>query len=551
MTASFTESRWTAYRLGGQGPNGGTGPTTAGGWQLETVVAPATSWGANGILFSPANELIVTQVFGAHVTAIDVDTGAHRAFSPQGEGITAPDDGAFTVDGTFFATEPPNGRVTGRRPDGTSFTLRDDLPAANGMTVDPSGKRLFVDEFRPGGRLMELDPSGDRDPIILADELDMPNAFAVGPDGALWFPQVLAGEIWRRDLDTGDLERRFTGLSTPTAVKFDSHGRLVTCEAGTGQMTVIELATGERTTVATVEPGIDNFAIGPGGRLFVSHFTTGRVAEVTPGRERTFVDAGLIGPFGLSALGGGRIATADALAVNVTGADGRPTVVASLLADLPGTAIDVARGGLPASGAAPGDGDDDLLILIQRGQVMRRRATDGGLRSVAGFLQGVTALAEAPQGGAYVVEAGAGRVTYLDGVSDDSVTVVLDGLTDPRGLAVAPDDGSLWIAHRGGVTGFVDGRPVTTIDAVTDPCDVAVTTTTVAITDPAGRRVVTVDRGSGAVTAAVTDAPIGPPVAGAELPHTFSPIIAAGDGSAGNGFLVGCDGDGSIRRLTI
>ena len=534
--ATASTSRWVAY--------GGTEPAVASGWRLDEVVGPAATWGANGILVGPSTELIVTQVFGAHVTAIDVDTGTQRAFSPQGDGIAAPDDGAFTVDGTFFATEPPNGRVTGRRADGSSFTLRDDLPGANGMTVDHRGRRLFVDEFRPGGRLLELDPTGEREPVVLADELDMPNAFAMGPDGALWFPQVLAGEIWRLDLDTGHLERRLTDLATPTAVKFDAAGRLVTSEAGNGQLTAIDVTSGSRTTLAQVEVGIDNFAIGPDGRLYVSHFTTGRVAEVTAGVERLFVDSGLIGPFGLAVLDGGRLASADALAVNVIGPDGRPMVVASLLADLPGVAIDVARAGEPGPDATPGDTPDDLLILLQRGQVLRRRATDGALRSVAGFLDRATTLAEMPGGGAVVVEAGTGRVTRIDGVRDGSARLVVDGLTDPRGVAVEPD-GTIWVAHRGGVTAFVDGGPVTTIDAVTDPCDVAANATTVVITDPDQRRVVTVDRASGVVTDSITDLPIGPPVAGAGLPHSFSPVVADGDG-----FLLGCDGDGSIRRLS-
>ncbi|MEM9565725.1 MAG: SMP-30/gluconolactonase/LRE family protein [Actinomycetota bacterium] len=536
MSTSTATSRWVAY--------GGGEPAVSAGWRLDDVVASAATWGANGILVGPSGELIVTQVFGAHVTAIDVDTGAHRAFSPQGEGIAAPDDGAFLADGTFFATEPPTGRVTGRRPDGTSFTLRDDLPSANGMAVDHRARRLFVDEFRPGGRLLELDPTGERDPVVLADELDMPNAFAMGPDGALWFPQVLAGEIWRYDLDTGRRERRFTDLATPTAVKFDAGGRLVTSEAGNGRVTAIDVGSGARTTLAEVERGIDNFAIGPDGRLYVSHFTNGRVAEVTGGIERPFVQPGLIGPFGLAVLDGGRVASADALAVNVTDPGDPPTVVASLLGDLPGVAIDVARAGPTGGGAGPDGGDDDLLILLQRGQVLRRRSSDGALRSVAGFLDRVTALTEAPPGGGYVVEAGPGRVSLLDGVNAESLTPVVDGLTEPRGIAVGPD-GALWVAHRGGVTSFVDGRAVATIDAVSDPCDVAVTASTVAITDPAGRRVVTVDRSSGVVADAVTALPIGPPIAGARLPHAFSPIVADGED-----FLVGCDGDGSIRRLT-
>lgn len=514
--------RWTGY--------GGPTAEVASGWRLQEIVDPTAFWGANGILWSPGNELMVTQVFGAQVTAVDVDTGATRPFAPQGEGIRAPDDGAFTSDGTFFATEPPNGRVSMRGPDGTFRTYRDDLPGANGMTVSHDGKRLFVDEFRPGGRLLELDPSGEHDPVVLADDLAMPNAFAMGPDGALWFPQVLIGEIWRYDLDTRMLEQKFTDLQTPTAVKFDAEGRLLTSEAGSGHLTRIDLGTGARTTLAEVNPGIDNFAISPDQRLFVSHFTDGRLAEVTGGTERLLSESGLIGPFGIAQLPGGRYATADALAVNIIDADGTPHVVASLLADLPGTAVDVAAI------------DDDLLILIGRGQVLRRTA-DGSLTSVAGHLGAVTSICESPDGGALVVDAAGGRIIHIDGV-EAVIGEAVTGLDDPRAVAVAPD-GTIWVTRPGGATGFRDGRPVSSIEGITDPHGIGVSSTTALIAEPTRRRWVAIDLATGQLSDAVGKAPIGPPVAGSTMPHAFSPVLAV-DG----GFIVGCDGDGSLRRLT-
>ncbi|MGF1598940.1 MAG: hypothetical protein ACFCVK_18790 [Acidimicrobiales bacterium] len=515
--------RWTGY--------GGSSPRTAPGWELTELVGPSAMWGANGVVWSPSNELMVTQVFGAQVTAVDVDTGAARPFAPQGDGIGAPDDGAFAADGTFFATEPPNGRVSMRRLDGTVATLRDDLPAANGMTVSHDGTRLFVDEFRPGGRLLELDPTGERAPVILADDLAMPNAFAMGPDGALWFPQVLADEIWRYDLDRRHLERRFTGLATPTAVKFDAAGRLLTSEGGSGELTSIDIVSGARATLARVNPGIDNFAIAPDQRLFVSHFTDGRLAEVTGGTERVLSPSGLIGPFGVTRLADGRYATADALAVNVVGVDGTTEVVASLLAQLPGLAIDVAAI------------DDDLLILIDRGQVMRRSSRDGTVRSVAGHLGRVTAMTEAPGGGALVVDAGAGRIVHIDG-SGGIVGEPVVGLTDPRAVAVAPDE-TIWVTHRGGATGFLHGRKVASVTGIDDPHGIGVRATTALIADPAHRQWVAVDPATGATSVAVEGAPIGPPVVGSRMTHAFSPVHADGES-----FVVGGDGDGSLRRLS-
>lgn len=521
--------RWTTYV---------SAPVTvAPGCRLDTVVAPARLGGANGIVWSPDGRLMVTQVFGSQVTAIDVDSGQHTAFAALGGGIAAPDDGAFGVDGTFFATEPMNATVSARQPDGTYRTVRDDLPGVNGMTVSHDRRRLFADEFRPGGRLLELDPAGEKDPVVLADDLAMPNAFAMGPDGALWFPQVLAGEIWRYDLDRRTLERRFTDLATPTAVKFDAQGRLLTSEGGSGRLTRIDLATGARETLIQVNPGIDNFAIAADGRLFVSHFTDGRVAEVTGGVERVLSPSGLVGPFGLDRMADGSLLSADALAVNRTSPDGESTVIMSLLADLPAMAVDVAHVG------------DDPLVLLARGQVLRRRP-DGRLDSVAGRLEGATALVSATGGGAWLVESRAGRVGRIDG--EGGMEPVITGLDRPQAVAEAAD-GTLWVTSAAGAVCAVrDGAVTARYDGFGTPQGIAVIGAaggggvTVVVADPSRRAVVGLDPVSGQRHDLVTDAPIGLAVDGARAPHAFTPLQVDGDA-----VLMGCDGDGSVRRLTL
>ena len=78
--------------------------------------------------------------------------------------------------------------------------LRDDLPCANGITVHRD--RLFINECREGGRLMELDRSTGAQRILLED-LPSPNAMEVGPDGLL----VLPADDGQRDL--ADRSRRW------------------------------------------------------------------------------------------------------------------------------------------------------------------------------------------------------------------------------------------------------------------------------------------------------------------------------------------------------
>ena len=115
----------------------------------------------------------------------------------------------------------------------------------------------------------------------------------------LYFPQVFADEVWCYDLDAGSARLAFADLARPTAVKFDSRGRLVVSEAAAGRIVAIDLATGERDVLAEVPLGIDNVSVGPDDRIFVSHYVDGRVAEETAGRRRVLSPPGLLGPHGL------------------------------------------------------------------------------------------------------------------------------------------------------------------------------------------------------------------------------------------------------------
>jgi sugar lactone lactonase YvrE len=514
--------RWQMYASGEA--------QVAGGWTMTTVTTPSRLGGSNGMTFGPDGRLYVTQVFGSQVTAIDVDSGAHEVFSPIGSGIVGPDDGFFGADGTFFATEPLYGRVTARAADGSYRVVGDDLPAANGVTMDHARRRLFVDEFRPGGRLMELDPTGAASPRILLEDLDGPNAAAMGPDGRLYFPQVFANEVWVYDLDDGVGRRAVDDLSVPTAVKFDSLGRLVVSEAGAGRITVVDLATGARTVLAEVPKGIDNVSVGVGDRIFVSHYVDGRVAEETGNAHRILSEPGLLGPCGVTPAGDGTLLVADALSVARVDRDGRIERLLTLLIELHTLAV----------GVAPFD--DDLAVLAATGEVLRYRP---GLSTpdvtAAGLADPVTILPDGPNT-VIVTERGTGCVTRV--ARDGSTTRLATGVDGAAGLARTAD-GSMVIT-RGTVIDVLDhdGTHRATIDGFADAQGVAVIGGTALVADAGTRRLVAVDLASGRRHDAVVDAPIGQPVAGT-VPAAFCAVTADG-----NDFVVGANGDGSIRRLS-
>ncbi|HEU4839874.1 MAG TPA: SMP-30/gluconolactonase/LRE family protein [Ilumatobacteraceae bacterium] len=513
------DDRWSAYSA--------VTPSAATGWRFDVVTPPSRLGGANGMTFGPDGRLYVTQVFGSQITAIDIETGRHDVGSPLGAGITGPDDAIFGADGTLYATEPMFGRVTARESDGTYRVVRADLPAANGCTMDHARRRLFIDEFRPGGRLLEVDPTGQAEPRVLLDDLAGPNAPAMGPDGKLYFPQVFADEIWSYDLDTGATRLVIGGIPRPTAVKFDSRGRIVTSVAGAGQILAVDVATGAQEVLAEVPLGIDNVSVGPDDRIFVSHFVDGRVAEETAGRQRVLSPPGLLGPHGLAVGADGTILFADGLSTG-TVVDGVAERHHRLLVDLPTLAVGVA----PFA--------DAVVVLGATGELLRYDGSGAPTVLAAGLL-GATAL-RVDGDRLLVADRANGRITAVG--RDGAATVVLDGVAAPASVDRCGDG---YVIGAGTAVLVVDGTGnETRIDGFGDAQGVAAIGSQVLVADAARHELVIVDTSSGRRDVVVSGAPVGSPVDGAVVPAAFAAITVDGAG----GYLVGCNGDGSIRRLT-
>ncbi len=282
-------------------------PNVADGWRLERLTAPSRLFGANGLRTGPDGRVYIAQVTGSQISALDVGTGRLETISAKGGDIIAPDDVAFDPDGNLYATEVMDGRVSALGKDGRARVLRDDLPCANGITVHQG--RLFINECRDGGRLMELDLNGGA-PRILLENLPSPNAMEVGPDGLLYYPLMTANEIWRIDPEGGEPQRVAGDLGVPDAVKFDSDGYIVSTQVASGQVLRIDPRSGEQTLLAQLTPGLDNLAL-VDGRLFVSNFT-GEITEILGGGEtRTVLPGGLNWPLDLAVGDDGQLYVAD------------------------------------------------------------------------------------------------------------------------------------------------------------------------------------------------------------------------------------------------
>jgi sugar lactone lactonase YvrE len=302
----------------------GASATAAPGYEIVELVRGSWLRGANGTYVGPDGHLYVASVLSGEIVAFDVDSGdvVHR-FGPA-DGVLNPDDLTFGPDGSLYWTDLFAGEVGRRAPDGT-VTKQVVGPGVNPITFSADG-RLFVSRCFFGDGLYELDPELTLPPrtIVEADEqnplpLGWLNAFDFGPDGRLVGPLQAKGMFISIDVDScegtsdpwSDCDVRLlaSGFPMPTAAKFDAHGVLHVVDLWAGEVSTLDLATGEPTVVAEPGQGLDNLAFDATGRLFVTNADEGSVFEVLPGGAvRLVKPGGLVAPAGVIALdrpGGG------------------------------------------------------------------------------------------------------------------------------------------------------------------------------------------------------------------------------------------------------
>ncbi len=512
-------------------------PQAAPGWQVSRLMPASGLFGANGMQFGPDGRLYVTQAFGSQITAININSGSLEIISPLGGPIVAPDDVAFDSHGTMYATEVMSARVCARAPDGTVRVVADNLPGANGITVHQD--RVFIDEFRRGGRILELYPHTGRAPRMIADELRGPNALMVGPDGQLYFPLVPLGEVWRVDVETGVREKVADGLKSPPAVKFNRRGELIVPQAGNGEIVRIDVQSGAKTVIAKVRPGIDNFAFSPDNRLFISHFVDGGVAEVaTDGSntERILVPGGFVGPWGIACGGDGQLYVNDGLSLAVISATKEITRLGGLLDNsFPGFVRSLAAG-------APGE----LWLTTITGDVVQYFPDGRPFKTLVRKLTQPYGVACMPDGRVAVAEAGSGKLLGID--TAGQVSTIASGLSQPCEV-IAASDGTLFVSELG--SGRVarvaaSGAITSVVDGLDKPKGIALRQDSLLVLDRGTKELRAVNLVSGQQDVLATHLPVGDPSGTSRGPMDFSGGLAIGSDGA---IYIAGDGEGSVLML--
>jgi len=514
--------------------------TLAEGWDLERLTQPSRLFGANGLRTGADGRIYVAQVSGSQISAIDVTTGAIEAISPKGGDIVGPDDLAFDSEGNLYATEITEGRVSVRQPNGTTRVLYGDIPCANPITFHQG--RLLAGECRPGGRIMELDRDGGA-PRILLENVPMPNAFDVGPDGKLYFPVMGTNEIWRISLEGGAAEKVAGDLGVPDSVKFDAQGYIVSTQVASGQVLRIDPRTGDRTVLAQLTPGLDNVTF-VGKRLFVSNIS-GYVTEILEdGKTRDLVPDGFNWPLGLAVDDEGLLYVADG-PFSYTLRPGQERQFAGMLftPGYPGYSRGVVAAGL-----------GEFIITTANGAVARYWPAQQRSEVLASGFDQLYGVAIAPHGAVIFVEQGRGRVLS---VQSGNLTELATGLQEPSGVAVG-SDGTCFVAESGGggVIKLSGGRAETVLDGLQKPQGLVVRGGSLYVVDAGSKELIEYDHAGKVRRTIASDLPVGAPAgitpkflgAIGTLAGPMGPFAGIAAGACGTLYVSG-DAEGSVLAI--
>ena len=468
--------------------------TSQGVWAAESkyrteVVVPASPMhGVHGLAFGPDGALYACSLTGHSIYRIDVKSNEVTTHVGPPSGTC--DDLAFAPDGTLAWTAGSFETVYARTPRGKIVTLAKGLSGLNSINYSKDG-RLFATRIFRADALLEIDPTGQTAPRVVAEKLGGLNGFEISADGTLYGPLFLKGKLVKVNIDTGAVTDFATGFMQPAAVNLDSKGRVIAIDYITGEVMRFSTDGTTRQLLATVPPPADNIAIAKNDFVYVSSTSFNGITEINPetgatrrltwgnisspgsvasieqdGREQLIVAdswgprlidpvSGQVTPIprGLGVLGASGVAVSrDSYILSNIWPFGTVQLVArdsgKLIASLPGF-------GAPYDVRPVADGFIVADFLADR-LIHVANDTDRTRSQAAWGLEGPVGLADAGGGVFYVTEYGKRdkKGQYLNGdvsrveLATNTRTIVARKLKRPEGIALAAG-GRLVVAEVG------------------------------------------------------------------------------------------------------
>jgi sugar lactone lactonase YvrE len=442
-----------------------TGPTA---WQApEVLVKPSSFHGVHGLAIDAQGRLLAGTVVGSEMWEVDRQTGAAHVFigAPEGEA----DDIAIGPKGELAWTSFTQGQVHIRdRDDAPIRTLAKDLMGINGIAFDKKTGKLYASQVFYGDALWEIDLAGGA-PRLIAKDLGGFNGFEVGPDGQLYGPLWFKGQVVKINPKNGKVTVVNAEFKTPASANLDGKGNLWVLDTFTGELSKVELKTGKKTVLQTLQSSLDNLAFAPDGTLYVSNMADNSVQVVDPtgASVKTLTGGELAAPAGIK-LEGDTLYVADVFAfraVNTQTGEVRDVqrAYASQLAHPAAVGVggklialstwssnniqlldratladvEVLKDFQVPMDAIPLEDGSLLVIELAKGTLVRASGEHYADRKVvASELAGPTQMILGKDGGVYITEA-IGRLTRVD-LQLGTKTVVADQLAMPEGLAETP-----------------------------------------------------------------------------------------------------------------
>lgn len=398
--------------------------------------------GCNGATIGLDGALYVVHTSTGEVSRIDLKTKKVSRFVPSYAGTFITDDITSDDKGNFYSTgtTPIVGEIYRIDKNGLKTVIAKGLTSPNGIQYNRKTGRLFATECFEANRVFELDPTGVKEPKLLVKEntIPVPEGFGFDPDTQdLLIPDMGTGKILRVNPDTGEIKTIAEKFAAPMALKVGPDKMAYLPELG-GNVYRLSLDGQKREKLAQLPPGLDNLAITPEGRLFITSFWNATIYEVSTDGSGKFKTLFPAGPNMINGVvfKNGKLLVSDSIMIrSVEKNHYVPTKLNAWAAH-----------GMPLPiGLADGPGDQVFWPDAVHNAVAIGNPANGEFKAIAGGLNRPMAVLMSPkEPKIYVAEYGAGQVTEVS-LTDGAKKPLATGLEGPLALTII--DNTLYVAE--------------------------------------------------------------------------------------------------------
>jgi sugar lactone lactonase YvrE len=403
-------------------------------YKLVRLVKDTPLPGCNGAIIGNDGALYVAHASEYSISRIDLKTKKITKLVPNYAGVFIPDDLTQDDQGNFYVTgmTPLVGEVYRLDKNGMKTVIGKGFLAPNGIQYNRRTGRLFMSECFYSNRVFELDPAGIKEPRLLVKEnvLAIPEGFGFDPDtNDLIIPDTGAGKIVRVHPDTGAVTTIAEGFDRPIALKVGPDKMAYFPEWVTGAVYRLSLDGKKTEKLAQLPPGLDNLAITPKGRLFITSYWEATVYEVATDGSGKFKTLFPTGPNIISGIvyKKGRVWISDCIMLR--GLEKHKFVPTKLN-------MYTCEGMITPIFMSNGPGGQVIWLDDISNDVMIGNPLTGEFKAIAGGLnRPMSALMSKDESKVYVGEYGSGQIIEIN-LADGAKRIVTTGLEGPVSLAL-------------------------------------------------------------------------------------------------------------------